>query len=1207
MANNTEQDCLVWDFKTHAKNKSMWKGASKKVQSTEWIYNLSTEKFEKADLNYSPALFKSIDEILVNACDHWAKHRTSNNPVTHIDVTLDSAQGKISVTNDGPGIPVFIHPKSGVYWVETIVTHEFSGTNLKNDPNRVVGGTNGLGIKLVAISSSEFSIETVDSNRNKYYQQSFRNELDIIDKPTIIDLKSTEAKRLKAVQKKSHTTISFIPMFSRLGYKKYDPVQDGNVIEQLIVMRLYQIATFISSIGQKCKISYKSNGKTINFSLPHGLLSFAKLFPVEDVISLKMNKKSQYPWELCIGFLPGSGFEHLSIVNGIYAKSGGTHITHLQNKLLDHLSTKINKIFSNSTVKFQKNMVLNNIFIFMAGQVTNPQWVGQTKDSLRAGRNKFKDYDLTSTSIKKIWSVIRPILQNTFIQKEIASDQKKKQIGHVDKYDKAQKAGTKLSHKCCLLIPEGDSAANTVDTGIKNKETTLSTEYYGTFNIGGVPMNARKKVDIRKTSNGQIILRKKSLKDNERLSSLVSVLGLDYTKNYELNTQGNKEFKTLRYGCVIVVVDQDLDGMGNIFGLLLNFFALFWPNLIKRGFVKILSTPVVRAYPLGSLKRKETVKEFYSEKDFEIWWETINLDLQKSWKVLYYKGLASHDTKETVQMFKKFHNNLFTMTWDKLAAINMEIYYGKEANKRKTELSNPINYMFEPPHNMEMSCSRQLKVPTKEYQLGVIKRKMPHALDGFVPTQRKIFASARIVFKKNSSEKKVFAFGGDVTTLMHYHHGDMSLNGTIARMAQNFMGACNLPLLLPLGEFGKRTGGTGNFGSPRYTKTKLNKRLAKALFPPQDDWLLELMNEDGYLCEPRFYVPIIPLSILEHHTTTSVGWKIQIWARDFAYVLNNVRRLIRGAKPVSMMSNVWLIDKYDINGEKLPNHMTIKCMPSSAGIVECCMGSYYYDDKKNIVHINELPLRVWSKPYCEQLRKKEFVDKVIDNCDETISIDVHLSPNSINTICNEYGNAFMDPIEQYLNLRQPLEQQLNMIGIDGSVIEFSNYLEILKYWFPIRRDYYQQRIEREILILKLQIRYMNNLIKFIDLVNKDKISLYRKPRDKANTILATHKFVRFNKTTLFQPRYIPVNQLENAVLVKNASYDYIYHITQEMMLNKAVTKRQQKLKEMKDRLKELQETTYQKLWLNELDELEKIVKEGIRTRWLFEDSNFKWD
>jgi DNA topoisomerase-2 len=95
-------------------------------------------------------------------------------------------------------------------------------------------------------------------------------------------------------------------------------------------------------------------------------------------------------------------------------------------------------------------------------------------------------------------------------------------------------------------------------------------------------------------------------------------MNLNYSYSYDLTEEGEKEYKTLRYGNVLIAVDFDVDGLGMICGLILNFFNIFYPNLIKRNVIKLLSTPLIRAYPT---KKGKFIEEFYniSEYNFQLW------------------------------------------------------------------------------------------------------------------------------------------------------------------------------------------------------------------------------------------------------------------------------------------------------------------------------------------------------------------------------------------------------------------------------------------------------------------------------------------------------------------------------------------------------------------------------------------------------------
>src|SRR4051812_5439786 len=112
------------------------------------------------------------------------------------------------------------------------------------------------------------------------------------------------------------------------------------------------------------------------------------------------------------------------------------------------------------------------------------------------------------------------------------------------------------------------------------------------------------------------------------------------------------------------------------------------------------------------------------------------------------------------------------------------------------------------------------------------------------------------MFKRNVvKEIKVASLAGYVIDQAAYHHGEASLCATIVAMAQHFVGANNVPLLYPSGQFGTRAAGGKDSASPRYIFTYLTL-LARAVFPELDDLVLNYLNDDGQNVEPEWCVPV---------------------------------------------------------------------------------------------------------------------------------------------------------------------------------------------------------------------------------------------------------------------------------------------------------------------------------------------------------------
>lgn len=105
---------------------------------------------------------------------------------------------------------------------------------------------------------------------------------------------------------------------------------------------------------------------------------------------------------------------------------------------------------------------------------------------------------------------------------------------------------------------------------------------------------------------------------------------------FQINKQYS-ETKSLRYGSIMIMSDQDTDG-SHIKGLIVNFIHFFWPSLFKiNGFLKQFITPILK------VTKGSDVKSFYTLKDFRDWTQSVE-DIKK-WKIKYYKGLGTSTDK----------------------------------------------------------------------------------------------------------------------------------------------------------------------------------------------------------------------------------------------------------------------------------------------------------------------------------------------------------------------------------------------------------------------------------------------------------------------------------------------------------------------------------------------------------------------------------
>ena len=1292
-------------FKQHVKGRSMWKGSNVYTTSEYWMMDDETGKFSQRRADMSEALLKCFDEILVNACDQYVRSvgtlPSEGGPVNLIEVKFNTDTGEITVSNNGQGFDVYKgHPDlpEDMYTVEGVITMERSGTNfedLYNDAasdanaagiaaDRVTGGINGLGMKLIIIDSDKFTIETVDKPRNTYYRQDVLNSMEEICPPTVINIsnpRSAEVKSLTPFQKKPHTTISFIPDYANLCRKTQnrknpswhkDP-KNMEAFKKIIEFRTYQLSAFVNSIKYRyeneIRINYKNrckvffNGELIPV---HGTENLAaRMSACANTISCTIasdDNTVKFPWSITVGVIDQSESHrklktnNINILNGVHLIDGGSHINYLMQQILLYINDKTVSAFVRGTAAkkdastrklITDSRLRDMIFIVDCLQIPTPQFTGQSKTSVKLGTKDLnifkKTYEIPQLFLENIWKAVKDEVSLILSEREIAEDAKSntaKKRTKIRKYEKARKAGnSKFLNQLMLFVPEGDSACKPIRDIIASKKTPLSSEFCGTYNIQGVPPNALKHTKPPVMRNGKpIIIKDKTLNSNIAFNGLIAALGLDYNKQYyygpadtpnsklapderALRKRGDEEFKTLNYGCIVIATDQDLDGIGHICSLILVEFLCFWPELVKRGFVKRLATPLMRIY---TNNKAGEVLRFYSDIELQEWvMENYNgmENLPPKYEVNYYKGLAGHTEEEVIQdIGMNIENNIYTFTIDDLTDYMLKLAYGSDAGPRKSFLHSPVEeeFDYDEYENQRVSCTQHFGIYTKSYQLDFAARKLKSAIDGFIPSQRKAFAGGRKASRgpKGNAKVKVYQLTGEVTKSFHYQHGDTSMNDTIIKMAQNFTGGSNIPIFMPISNgFGDRRNGRNETGSPRYIDTKLNKTITDAMFPVDDDWLLEYVYEDGEQAEPHNYVPVLPISILETSTTVAAGWNIECWGRDPFAVINSVKRLIKFnygepgsvVKPTSLIGKVWIPDKMTID--------VCKFSPSVPQATEVCFGSYELNRDKNEVRITQLPLKVWSYQYKCMLEgikpdakgepapggPKEYVKSVYDDTGNDVNdVVIKLVPGAFAEIEKQYGFDGVDPYEDYMELRKQMHCRLNMLTDQGYVREFPTYESVIEYWYPKRKELYIERLNRQTLLLECKIDYWKNVLRFILADASGEINIDRDfSAYQREELLNKAKYVRFNKSVLFNPQYLRVNVLREHIYEINATFKYIDDITIGQKSKSSIESLHEKIANMEAELEKLKDTTWKNLWLEEIDRVEEVITRGIETKWMF--------
>ena len=985
-------------------------------------------KIVNKSIKYIPALYNIFNEILVNARDQIIRlqQSKSKNPVTKIEIEYDKDTKMWSIYNDGEGIDIADHPTERdskgkkINIVEMIFGHLLTSKNYDKDEKKIVGGKNGYGAKLTNIFSTYFKIETVDSKRKLKYVQEFTNNM----------RNKTKAKKTE-YKSKSYTRISWIADFKRFGKTKY-----SKDMLSLMVRRIYDLSgTTDKSINvsfNKQKISVKSFDKYISM----------------------INDKNVYEsinerWQIGIS-TSSDKFEHFSFVNGIATPKGGKHVDYISKQIISKLSAHIKK---KNRVEIPEPYIKNYLHVFINSVIENPSFDSQTKERLITTQSKFGSTAIISDKfIKQIadkLDIVSKVISFTEfkLNKEVKKTDGAKvtKLRNIAKLDDANFAGTKRSNECTLILTEGDSAKSMVISGL----SVIGRDKYGVFPLKGKILN------VRDASHEQIM-------KNTELINIKKILGLSTDKVY-------KNTNTLRYGKVLILTDQDHDG-SHIKGLFINFIHSACPSLLKIGYIQSMITPIVK-----TVKGNNT-NTFYNLTDYNEWKEKTNTN---GWKTKYYKGLGTSTAIEAREYFKdmKMNNYLWTDDTDD----KMDLAFKKDlADNRKDWLYNYDSNNIIEGDETEIPIDRFIDNELIHFSNSDTLRSIGSVCDGLKPSQRKILYCA---FKRKLySEIRVAQLAGYVSENAAYHHGEASLHGTIINLAQDYVGSNNINLLKPNGQFGTRILGGSDAASPRYIHTELNP-IVKYIYPESDFPLLNYIDDDGLSVEPTYYIPIIPMVLVNGMIGIGTGFSTKIPQYDPLDIIRNI---------VHKIDN----EPYD---ELIPWYKgftgTILKEKDKTYISK---GSYNIISKDTIV-ITELPIGTWTQSYKTFLEslieddtknQKTFIHDFTDNStDDTVHFTIRCRPETIKALTSDKN---IDSIESMFKLTSKINlTNLHLYDTTGKIKRYDNIDEIMDDYYGARLDLYIRRKKHQLKKLKNELDLNISKMKFIKDVMDEKIVIYK--------------------------------------------------------------------------------------------------------------------
>ena len=444
----------------------------------------------------------------------------------------------------------------------------------------------------------------------------------------------------------------------------------------------------------------------------------------------------------------------------------------------------------------------------------------------------------------------------------------------------------------------------------------------------------------------------------------------------------------------------------------------------------------------------------------------------------------------------------------------------------------------------QKSITEFLSNEYKGFAFYVIEnRALPSVIDGFKPTQRKITHGSSLIWKTGSEKSlKVFQLSGFIANKVFYHHGNISLENSIVTMAQKFKN--NAPLLEEVGQYGSLR--SPQAGAARYIGTKLNNNF-KLIY--KDSELLNYKEEEGESIEPYYFLPIIPMVLINGSSGIAVGFATNILNRDVKSITDACINLLKGKKISDIKPSI-----NEFNGDFTQDVENNK---------RWIISGKFQRVNTSTIRITELPPSMTYEKY-EAILDKLSDDKVIvsydNNCKDNIDYTIKFTRADLEKLTDE-------KIIKLFKLEEYSTEIFSTLDEHGKLKIFETCSEIIEYFVEFRLKYYHKRKEFMLNKLNMDLKLLSNRGRFIKAILDEKL--------KVNNV---------SKQDIIK------GIVEMKLDLIDDSYDYLLRMPIYSLTKELFEKLKADFTTKKEEIKILEETDPKDMYLLDLDDLKKKFK-----------------